>query len=85
MHIGEFAATTGEVGSHDIFRIAEAGDMITHLYNRNLGGVLDDDGRVRAVVWEAEKRGVLFDIGFGGYNFSWDVAERAFAQGSCRT
>jgi dihydroorotase len=80
-HIGEFAASTGEVGSHDIFRVAEAGDMITHLYNRNLGGVLDDDGRVREVVWEAEQRGVLFDIGFGGYNFSWDVAERAYAQG----
>ncbi len=80
VHIGEFAATTGQTGSHDIFRIAEAGDMITHLYNRNLGGVLDDDGRVRSVVWEAQRRGVLYDIGFGGYNFSWDVAERAYAQ-----
>jgi dihydroorotase len=80
VHIGEFAATTGETGSHDIFRIAEAGDMITHLYNRNLGGVLDDDGRVREVVWEAQRRGVLYDIGFGAYNFSWDVAERAYAQ-----
>jgi dihydroorotase len=80
VHIGEFAATTGETGSHDIFRIAEAGDMITHLYNRNLGGVLDDDGRVRDVVREAQRRGVLYDIGFGGYNFSWEVAERAYAQ-----
>jgi dihydroorotase len=80
VHIGEFAATTGEVGSHDIFRIAEAGDMITHLYNRNLGGVLDDDGRVRTIVRDAQRRGVLFDIGFGGYNFSWEVAERAYAQ-----
>jgi dihydroorotase len=80
VHIGEFAATTGETGSHDIFRIAEAGDMITHLYNRNLGNVLDDDGRVRAVVRDAERRGVLFDIGFGGYNFSWEIAERAYAQ-----
>jgi dihydroorotase len=80
VHIGEFAATTGETGSHDIFRIAEAGDMITHLYHKNLGGVLDDDGRVRQVVRDAEKRGVLFDIGFGGYNFSWDVAEKAYAQ-----
>jgi dihydroorotase len=80
VHIGEFAATTGETGSHDIFRIAEAGDMITHLYHNNLGGVLDDDGRVRQVVRDAEKRGVLFDIGFGGYNFSWDVAEKAYAQ-----
>ena len=80
VHIGEFAATTGETGSHDIFRIAEAGDMITHLYNRNLGGVLDDDGRVRDVVRDAQRRGVLYDIGFGGYNFSWEIAERAYAQ-----
>jgi len=80
VHIGEFAATRGQTGSHDIFRIAESGDMITHLYNRNLGGVLDDDGRVRSVVRDAERRGVLFDIGFGGYNFSWDIAERAYAQ-----
>jgi dihydroorotase len=80
VHIGEFAATTGQVGSHDIFRIAEAGDMITHLYNRNLGGVLDDDGRVRSVVRDAQRRGVLYDIGFGGYNFSWEIAEQAYAQ-----
>ena len=80
VHIGEFAATTGKTGSHDIFDIAEAGDMITHLYHGNLGGVLDDTGRVRDVVRAAERRGVLFDIGFGGYNFSWEVAEKAFAQ-----
>jgi len=80
VHIGEFAATTGETGSLDIFRIAEAGDIITHIYTSNLGGVLDTDGRVRPVVREAERRGVLFDIGFGGYNFSWPVAEAAYAQ-----
>ena len=80
VHIGEFAATTGQTGSHDIFRIAQAGDMITHLYNRNLGGVLDDGGRVRPVVRDAQRRGVLYDIGFGGYNFSWEVAEQAYAQ-----
>ena len=32
------------------------------------------------MVREAERRGVIFDLGFGGYNFSWDVAEKAFAQ-----
>ncbi len=32
------------------------------------------------LVRDAERRGVLFDIGFGGYNFSWEVAEKAFAQ-----
>src|SRR5438034_11731956 len=55
--------------------------MITHLYHGNLGQVIDEHGKVLPVVRDAERRGVIFDLGFGGYNFPWDVAERAFAQG----
>lgn len=81
VHIGEFQQVRPDrVLAFDAFRIAEAGDMITHLYHNNLGRVLDADGKVLPVVRDAERRGVLFDIGFGGYNFSWDVAEKAFAQ-----
>ena len=54
--------------------------MITHLYHGNLGQVIDESGKVLPVVRDAERRGVIFDLGFGGYNFSWDVAEKAFAQ-----
>src|SRR6185436_17162715 len=54
---------------------------ITHLYHGNLGQVIDESGKVLPVVRDAERRGVIFDLGFGGYNFSWDVAEKAFAQG----
>src|SRR5262249_62080062 len=57
-----------------------AGDMITHLYHGNLGQVVDERGKVLPIIREAERRGVIFDLGFGGYNFSWDVAEKAFAQ-----
>jgi dihydroorotase len=64
----------------EAFRIAEAGDMITHLYHGNLGRVLDEAGKVLPMVRDAERHGVIFDLGFGGYNFSWDVAEKAFAQ-----
>ena len=28
----------------------------------------------------AARRGVLFDVGFGAFNFSWNIAEKAFAQ-----
>jgi dihydroorotase len=81
MHIGEFQLQNPKhLLAPEAFRIAEAGDMITHLYHGNLGRVIDDKGRVLPVVREAEKRGVIFDLGFGGYNFSWDVAEKAFAQ-----
>lgn len=81
VHVGELTPEDGMVASYDAFRIAQAGDIITHIYNGNVGGVLDGNDEVLAVVREAEARGVLFDIGFGGYNFSWHVAEKAHAQG----
>jgi len=81
MHIGEFQLQNPEhLLAPEAFRIAEAGDMITHLYHGNLGQVLDENGKVLPVVRDAERRGVIFDLGFGGYNFSWGVAEKAFAQ-----
>jgi dihydroorotase len=81
MHIGEFQLQNPKhLLAPEAFRIAEAGDIITHLYHGNLGRVLDENGKVLAVVREAERRGVIFDLGFGGYNFSWEVAEKAFAQ-----
>jgi dihydroorotase len=81
MHIGEFQLQNPtHLLAPEAFRIAEAGDMITHLYHGNLGQVLDENGKVLGVVREAERRGVIFDLGFGGYNFSWDVAEKAFSQ-----
>lgn len=82
MHIGEFQMQNPKhLLAPEAFRIAEAGDMITHLYHGNLGRVIDGDGKVLPVVRDAERRGVIFDLGFGGYNFSWNVAEKAFAEG----
>jgi dihydroorotase len=81
MHIGEFQLQNPDhLLAPEAFKIAEAGDMITHLYHGNLGQVIDERGKVLPVVREAERRGVIFDLGFGGYNFSWDVAEKSFAQ-----
>ena len=80
-HIGEFQQVPPQITTADAFLAAGPGDMITHIYHGNPGGTLDEDGNVLPEVIDAEKRGVLFDIGFGGYNFSWRVAERAFEQG----
>ncbi len=81
MHIGEFQLQNPtHLLAPEAFKIAEAGDMITHLYHGNLGQVIDENGKVLPVVRDAERRGVIFDLGFGGYNFSWDVAEKSFAQ-----
>ncbi|HTP84380.1 MAG TPA: amidohydrolase family protein [Alphaproteobacteria bacterium] len=59
-----------------------AGDIITHVYNGcPQGQVLDRAGRILPCVQDAAARGALFDIGFGSYGFSWDVAEKTLAQG----
>ncbi|MGE3935636.1 MAG: amidohydrolase family protein [Rhodospirillaceae bacterium] len=82
MHVGEFQQQRPKhLLAYDAYRLAEEGDIVTHLYHNNLGRVLDENGKVFPVVRDAEARGVLFDLGFGGYNFAWDVAENAFDQG----
>ena len=81
IHIGEQQLQAGNDEANNIFRIADSGDIVTHVFHGNKYGVLDDDGRIMPVVREAARRGVLFDVGFGGYNFAWDVAEKVMAQG----
>jgi dihydroorotase len=82
VHVGEFQNTTPNPPlAYEAYRLAESGDIITHIFHANLGGILDRDGSLLSVVRDAQRRGVLFDVGFGAYNFSWNVAERAIAQG----
>lgn len=79
-HIGEYQHQQVDPCVYEIFNISQAGDIITHLYHANDGAVLGEDGRVLPVVRDAERRGVLFDVGFGAFNFGWDLAETCFAQ-----
>jgi dihydroorotase len=55
-------------------------DMSTHMY---LGAVpmLDDHGKVLPYLFEARKRGVIFDVGHGGGSFLFRQAVPAIAQG----
>jgi dihydroorotase len=56
------------------------GDIYTHLY---LGAVpmLDPEGKVLPYLFDARKRGVLFDVGHGGGSFQWRQAVPAVRQG----
>jgi dihydroorotase len=65
----------------DILAVMRGRDILTHCFHGMRLGVLDDDGKVRPAVRAAVERGVIFDVGHGAGSFSWDVAERALAQG----
>jgi dihydroorotase len=57
-----------------------AGDIVTHCFHGNEGGILDERGRVFAAVFAARERGVLFDVGHGIGSFAFRVARAAFDQ-----
>ena len=57
------------------------GDIVTHCFHGNEGGILDDDGRLFPEVLDARERGVVFDIGHGIGSFTWRVARAALEQG----
>jgi dihydroorotase len=56
------------------------GDIYTHEYLRAVP-MLDAQGRVLPYLFEAKKRGIIFDVGHGGGSFSWKQAIPAVKQG----
>jgi|SRR5579885_3374133 dihydroorotase len=56
------------------------GDIYTHTYLQVVP-MLDSRGNVLPYLFEAKKRGVIFDVGHGGGSFSWKQAIPAVQQG----
>ena len=59
------------------------GDMHTHFYNDRQVEIISrfGGGKVHEYMWEARRRGVLFDMGHGAGSFLWPVATKAMEQG----
>jgi dihydroorotase len=56
------------------------GDIYTHTYLDRVP-MLDDDGRILPYLFEARRRGVIFDVGHGGGSFLFRQAVPAMRQG----
>ena len=55
------------------------GDIYTHVYS-GLRNEQDPSGHVNSALWEARKRGVIFDVGHGGGSFAWRIAVPAIKE-----
>ena len=65
-----------------VLDVMRPGDMHTHMYNDRQLEVVDRfSGKVQPYMFEARRRGVLFDLGHGGGSFLWPVAIAAMRQG----
>jgi len=62
------------------------GDIYTHVFallDGNIRETIVDEGskKVKPFIWEARKRGILFDVGYGGGSFNFSQALAAIKSG----
>ena len=81
VHIGDTAKRYDPKVIHPLLDLLEPGDILTHYFTPNPGGVLDANGKLVPEAREAAARGVWFDTAHGRMNFSFDVGRRVIEQG----
>ena len=81
VHIGDTEKRYDPNVIRQLLPILEEGDIVTHFFTANPGGVLDAAGRLVEEAKEAADRGVWLDTAHGRSNFSFDVGERILDQG----
>jgi len=81
VHIGDTEKRYDPTVIRRLLPLLEKGDILTHYFTANPGGVLDGNGRLVPEAWEAAKTGVWFDTAHGQANFSFDIGRRIIDQG----
>src|SRR5581483_4016956 len=76
VHIGDTEKRYDPNVIRSLLPLLEPGDILTHYFTPNPGGVLDGNGKLVPEVREAADRGVWFDTAHGRMNFSFDVGRR---------
>ena len=81
VHIGDTEKRYDPSVIRQLLPIMEEGDIVTHFFTANPGGVLDAEGKLVPEAREARDRGVWLDTAHGRMNFSFDVGQRILDQG----
>jgi dihydroorotase len=81
VHIGDTEKRYDPKVIHPLLDLLEPGDILTHYFTPNPGGVLDGNGKLVPEAREAAARGVWFDTAHGRMNFSFEVGRKIIDQG----
>ena len=81
VHIGDTEKRYDPNVIRELLPLLDEGDILTHYFTANPGGVLDANGKLVPEAKEAADRGVWLDTAHGRMNFSFDVGRRIIEQG----
>jgi dihydroorotase len=81
VHIGDTAKRYDPTVIRKLLPLLDRGDILTHYFTANPGGVLDANGKLVPEAREAADRGVWLDTAHGRMNFSFEVGRRCIDQG----
>jgi dihydroorotase len=81
VHIGDTEKRYDPAVIRSLLPLLDQGDILTHYFTANPGGVLDANGKLVPEAREAADRGVWFDTAHGRMNFSFEVGRRIIEQG----
>ena len=81
VHIGDTEKRYDPNVIRELLPLLDDGDILTHYFTANPGGVLDANGKLVPEAREAANRGVWLDTAHGRMNFSFDVGRRIIDQG----
>ena len=81
VHIGDTTKRYDPNVIRELLPLLEPGDIVTHLFTANPGGVLDTNGRLVPEAKELAARGVWLDTAHGRMNFGFNVGRRVLDQG----
>jgi dihydroorotase len=72
----------------DSLKFLRHGDIATHIFHfavhkiaKRHDGITEDSKTIHEEVFEAKRRGIVFDVGHGKGSFSWDIARLALSEG----
>ena len=81
VHIGDSLKQVSPTLTREFLPLMEPGDILCHVFTAQFGSAMCPDGTVLPELREAAERGVVLDMAHGRFNFSYEVARKAMAQG----
>src|SRR5712691_10810462 len=81
VHIGDTEKRYRGDVIRELLPLLEAGDIVTHLFTANPGGVVDASGKLVPEAQELRDRGVWLDTAHGRLNFGFGIARKVLDQG----